>query len=201
MKHESTTISELVAGLASADSSARERAAAELYRQGGELGRTAIEPWVRDADVARLLGTERQENFTTFARLSATVGIAVHPANFALIRAQNGAPRLANVPPGHDALEFELKFEEGIHLDILTTTAPGGHRAIARYLEKFGEGIQQIEYPTSDVTRAAELIRERFAQQPVYPETQPGADNTRVNFFLVKTPDGRKILIELVEAC
>jgi hypothetical protein len=34
---------------------------------------------------------------------------------------------------------------------------------------------------------------------PIYPGKRPGADGTRVNFFLVPLPDGGKVLIELYE--
>ena len=46
-----------------------------------------------------------------------------------------------------------------VHLDILTTKAPGGNGAIARFLEKFGEGIQQVELDVTDVDRATEILR------------------------------------------
>ena len=84
-------------------------------------------------------------------------------------------------------------------LDILTTKAPGGGGAIARFLEKFGEGIQQVELEVTDVDRATEILRKRFQLEPVYPATRPGADGTRVNFFLVSTADNKKVLVELVE--
>jgi hypothetical protein len=51
-----------------------------------------------------------------------------------------------------------------------------------------------------DAARATELIRSRFALEPVYPEVRAGADGTRVNFFLAPAAEGSKILIELVEA-
>ena len=70
---------------------------------------------------------------------------------------------------------------------------------MARFLERFGEGIQQVECDVHDVTKASELLRARFALEPVYPETRAGADGTRVNFFLVPLSEGRKVLIELVE--
>src|ERR1700682_35920 len=191
-------ISRLVAGLASADGQARQEAAAQLYRRGTELGRAAIEPWLRDADMAQLL-LHTNANPLASSPLCATAGIAVEPVNFDRIPARNGSPHLAHVPPDQDALEFELTFEGGIHLDILTTKAGGDRGVIARYLEKFGEGIQQIEYLTLDVDRATELLRERFAQESVYPATRAGADGTRVNFFLVNAADGKTTLIELVE--
>ncbi|OLE60010.1 MAG: hypothetical protein AUI36_12915 [Cyanobacteria bacterium 13_1_40CM_2_61_4] len=57
-----------------------------------------------------------------------------------------------------------------------------------------------MEYQTADVDRVTQLLRERFGQQAVYPQARLGADGTRVNFFLAATPEGKKVLIELVEA-
>jgi hypothetical protein len=107
------------------------------------------------------------------------------------------------VPPDQDAREFELHFAQGIQLDILTTREPGGAGAIARYLQKFGEGIQQVELLARNVDAATEILRSHFGVQPIYPATRAGADGTRVNFFLVSLPEKGskkgKILIELVE--
>ena len=60
--------------------------------------------------------------------------------------------------------------------------------------------MQQVEFLCTNVDRATEILKERFAVAPVYPATQPGADGTRVNFFFVASPDGGKVLIELYEA-
>jgi hypothetical protein len=124
----------------------------------------------------------------------------VHPETFERIHAANNSPRLANVPPDQDAREFELHLEDSIELDILTTRAPGGSGAIARFLEKFGEEIQQVEIYVRDVDRATGILRTGFGLTPIYPATRAGADGTRVNFFLATTPDGKKVLIEFVEA-
>jgi hypothetical protein len=118
---------------------------------------------------------------------------------FGRIRVANGTPRLGQVPPDQDAEEFELHFAEGVSLDILTTREPGGEGAIAKYLAKFGEGIQQVEYLCANVDRAAQILKEKFKVASVYPATRAGADSTRVNFFLVASPDGGKVLIELYE--
>jgi tellurite resistance protein TerC len=128
-----------------------------------------------------------------------TVGLAVSPETFEKIRAANGSPPLASVPPDQDALEFELHFDGPFVLDILTTKAPGGGGAIARYLEQFGEGIQQVEMDVTDVDRATAILRARFKLEPIYPATRPGANGTRVNFFLVPAAKGKKVLLELVE--
>jgi hypothetical protein len=43
-------------------------------------------------------------------------------------------------------------------------------------------------------------LKEKFGVTAIYPETRPGAEGTRVNFFLVAVPGGGKVLIELYEA-
>ena len=172
-----------IAQLASEDSAARVAAAEALYKQGCTLGEAAVAPWRANPELSALLTGPP------------TVGVAVQPVNFEKIREAMGSPRLAEVPPDQYASEFELHLGEA-RLDILTTRGGG---AIERFMEKFGEGIQQIEYPVKNVDRATQLLRERFALEPVYSETRRGADGTRVNFFLVETFEGRKALIELVE--
>ena len=126
-------------------------------------------------------------------------GVAVQPEKFKEIRAANGSPKLADVPPDQDAIEFELRFGGRISFDVLTTNDPNGAGAIARYLRKFGEGIQQIELNVTHVDRATEILRTHFGLAPVYPATRRGADGTRVNFFLTPVSEGKRVLIELVE--
>ena len=118
---------------------------------------------------------------------------------FNRIRIANGTPRLAEVPPDQDVEEFELHFSDETLLDILTTREPGGSGAVAKYLAKFGEGVQQVEFRCANVDRATEILKDKFGIAPVYAATRPGADGTRVNFFLVGSPDGGKVLIELYQ--
>jgi len=184
----------LIDGLGGADRSLRESVASELYRRGCEAVRAILENWLCDPEF------EHSTVSGNSPGPELTVGLAVYPATFERILAAHGSPRLANVPPDQDAMEFELHFQGGVRLDILTTREPGGTGAIARYLEKHGEGIQQIEITVDNVDRATEILRTKFALAPIYPATRPGADGTRVNFFLVPTPQGKKILVELVEA-
>lgn len=176
-----------IAQLADASAKAREAAASELYWQGRTLGEAAVRTWRRMPELAALMTGPP------------TVGIAVAPDLFERIRAATGGPALADVPPEQDALEFELHFQHPVQLDVLTTKAPGAGGAIAKFLEKFHGGIQQVEFPVSNVDRATEIIRAKVGLKPIYPETRPGADGTRVNFFLAVTPEGQKVLIELVE--
>jgi hypothetical protein len=188
--------------LASSDPELRRNAAIELYRAGRQLGDSALNLWLRaDAELAEIFCEYVlvPAELTLKPRMrKSVVGIAVLPETFERIRAANGSPRLADVPPDQDAKEFELEFE-GAALDVLTAREPGGAGAIAKFLQKFGEGIQQVEYYVRDVSRATRIIRERFGVKPIYAQTRAGADATRVNFFLVGTPEGKKVLIELVE--
>lgn len=183
-------LSAFIAALSSLDPAARAEAAAALYQAGRAMAEPEASRWRGDAELGGLLGGNAPR---------ITVGVAVLPETFARIRAANGAPRLADVPPEQDAAEFELHFRENIALDILTTRDPAGNGAIARYLAKLGEGIQQVEYRATDVDRATQLLKEKFGVAPVYAETRPGADGTRVNFFLAAAPGGAKVLIEFYE--
>ena len=183
------SIPELIPGLASLDARARESAARQLHRAGAELAESVLRHWRKDSELALLL-----------CDTPPIVGIAVRPENFVRIRRVTGFPALAEVPPDQDAREFEVRLG-GVSLDILTVRSPDGPPgAISRFLEKFGEGIQQVEYLVSDLDSASELLHTRFGLTPIFPAARAGANNTRVNFFLPGTPDGKRVLIELVES-
>lgn len=176
------------------DSALRETAATEIFTRGCELARPVVEQWLADEEFACCVA------FGPTQAPKQTVGLAVDADNFERIRAAFGSPPLAHVPPDQDALEFEIECAAGVRLDILTTRQPASTGAIARFLRKFGEGIQQIELLVKSVDTATHIVRARFGITPLFPATRPGADATRVNFFLVPIPAGGKVLIELVEA-
>jgi hypothetical protein len=187
-------LSSSIRALSDPDSHAREASAAEIFARGCELARPIVEQWSADEELA-----------SCFVRGASavpeqTVGVAVEPAHFERIRKAFRFPTLADVPPDQDALEFEIDYPSGVRLDILTTRDPSGSGAIAGFLRKFGEGIQQIEILVTSVDSSAQILRARFGIEPVYPATRAGANATRVNFFLVPSPAGGKVLIELVEA-
>jgi tellurite resistance protein TerC len=196
---------EYIGRLADNDSAERALTAFDLFSAGLARALDSLQEWEQDDELQELMVREKVESAPrvglSVARL--TVGIAVLPETFDKIRAANGSPPLADVPPDQDVMEFELEFTESgmsyVRLDILTTKAPGGNGAIARFLEKFGEGIQQVEIDVTDVDRATEILRTRFSLEPIYPATRPGANSTRVNFFLVNSGNGTKVLVELVE--
>jgi hypothetical protein len=187
----SSALTTAIEQLTSGEAAVRERGAAEIYAAARKPAEAAILSWWTDEELSRLLlGRERE----------LTVGLAVHRETFSKIRTASNVSRLAEVPSDQDAEEFELHFSGGVSLDILTSRAPGGDGAIAKYLGKFGEGVQQVEFRCLNVDRATEILKERFGVSAVYPETRAGADGTRVNFFLVSVPGAGKVLIELYKS-
>jgi hypothetical protein len=187
----SSPLSAAITSLSSPESAVRQTAAEEIYRLGRATAGSAISGWWAESELSTLL---------LAPNAVVTVGLAVARETFSRIRIANGTPRLAEVPADQDAEEFELNFANEVALDILTTREPGGSGPIARYLTKFGEGVQQVEFRCEKVDRATEILKDKFGIAPIYPATRPGADGTRVNFFLVPSPDGGKVLIELYES-
>lgn len=183
-------IAACISKLGSADAKQREGAAYELFRLGCAAAEPVLRKWLADPEFRSLAAG---------AGGLLTVGIAVHPATFEAIRARFGQPKLADVPADQDVLEFELAFAHGVRLDVLTAATSSGEGPIAKFLARFGESIQQVECDVRDVERAAEILRRRFGLEPLYPQCRSGANQTRVNFFLVAIVEGRKLLIELVE--
>jgi len=198
---ETSDVAQWPAGLSDSGASRRAAAAREIFRAGTALCEDVLRRFSADPEMRGLLCTyEKASAPAPTDAVVIVVGVAVSPEDFEKIRAANGAPALANVPPDQDAKEFELHFENHTNLDILTTRDPAGSGALARHLRRFGAGIQQVEIYVNDVDRATEILRARFGLEPIYPATRPGASGTRVNFFLAPTPAGQKVLIELVEA-
>ncbi|MGH9736641.1 MAG: hypothetical protein ACRD8A_18890 [Candidatus Acidiferrales bacterium] len=181
-----------IAALSDPATSARKDAATAIFHAGAQIIAPLLQQWQANSGLAACIPSAGPPKIT--------VGIAVESARFEEIRVANGTPPLADVPPDQDTEEFELEFPGGVRLDILSTREPTGSGAIARYLKKFGEGIQQIEVNVNDVDRATQLLRTQFALESVYPATRAGANRTRVNFFLIAIPGGGRLLVELVQA-
>jgi tellurite resistance protein TerC len=196
---------ELVLRLTNNDPVERAWTASRLFAAGKARVLGSLQKWADDREFQGLLVHEKVGNEALGIAASAklTVGVAVLPETFDKIRAANGSVDLADAPADQDVLEFELEFGESgmphARLDILTTNAPGGNGAIARFLAKFGEGIQQVEIDVTNVDRATEILRTRFNIPPIFPATRAGANGTRVNFFLVTAEDNQKLLVEFVE--
>jgi hypothetical protein len=185
----SSLLSAAIVDLSSSDAIMRVAAATEIYRRGRAPADRAAYPWWSNPQFAALFD----------ATPTVTVGLAVRRVTFDKIREANNLPPLSDVPSDQDAEEFELHFPDGISLDLLTTRDTQGQGPIARFLAKFGEGVQQVEFRCADVDRAAEILRNSFGIASIYPQARPGAGGTRVNFFLVPSPGSGKVLLEFYE--
>jgi hypothetical protein len=191
MVQPAENITSYISKLASVQAREREKAARELFRIGCASVEPVLRRWFADPEFRALAPT---------GSALLTVGLAVQPPTFEAIRERFGQPALAEAPADQDVLEFELAFPHGVRIDILTARTAGGDGPIARFLGRFGEGVQQVECDVRNITRATEILRQRFELEPVYPQVREGANQTRVNFFLVPAEEGRKVLIELVES-
>jgi hypothetical protein len=179
-----------VEGMSSRNPEVRMTSATEIHHIGRGLADHAVFPWWEDSELFSLLEGGNP---------CITVGLAVTPERFEKIREACGSPRLAEVPPDQDAREFELHLPGGLTMDVLTSKEPQGDGAIAKFLQKFGEGVQQVEFRCKDVDRATQILAQKFELKPVYPAARSGAEGTRINFFLLSAPSSGKVLIELYE--
>jgi hypothetical protein len=167
----SESIAAYISKLAGADAKEREAAAYALFRVGCASAEPVFRKWFADPEFRSQIRS---------GNMLLTVGLAVQPATFEAIRAHFGHPQL--------------------RLDVITPRAPGAEGPIAKFLARFGEGVQQVECDVRDVSRATEILQQRFHVEPVYPQIRAGSNQTRVNFFLVPIAENRKLLIELVES-
>lgn len=79
-------------------------------------------------------------------------------------------------------------------IELLEATSPDS--AIAKYIEKRGEGIHHIAFEVDDIYKEMQrLVSEGF--QLLTPEPKRGADNKLVCFFHPKSTNG--VLVELCQ--
>ena len=129
-----TDVTRWILQLADPDPEKRSTAAMRLYMEGSNLCTPLLRQWIADPEFRELSlpSAPAPPGAADSAQPSTVVGIAVEPETFQKIRQANNFPPLADVPPEQDAMEFELRFEDHIELDILTTREPGGPGAIAQ---------------------------------------------------------------------
>ena len=108
-------------GMSSPESETRAVSATEIYKTGRALADHAAYPWWGDEELAGLLNGNEPKM---------TIGLAVSPERFKQIHEASGLPRLSQVPPDQDALEFELHFPGGLSMDVLTSKDTAGSGAI-----------------------------------------------------------------------
>lgn len=193
---EFTPVADLIFEMSDGDARVRAEAARKIYVAGVALCEPVLDAWRADKEFDELLVRAVHE----FSPVRMVVGIAVKPETFQAIWKVNGEPALAQVPPDQDAREFELHCTDGTELDVLTTREASPTGAVAKYLEKFGEGIQQVELYVLAIDRATAILHSRFGVISIYPKAIAGADDSHVNFFLVTGAGGKRVLMELVEA-
>ena len=68
---------------------------------------------------------------------------------------------------------------------------------IGKFLERSGEGIQQVAYGVDDIDAVSRQLRERGVRL-LYDEARRGTAGSRVNF--VHPKDAMGVLVELVQA-
>jgi methylmalonyl-CoA/ethylmalonyl-CoA epimerase len=84
--------------------------------------------------------------------------------------------------------------ESGSCIQLLAPLRPDS--PIGRFLERSGEGIQQVAYTVDDIDAVAATLRERGVRL-LYDEARRGTAGSRVNF--VHPKDAMGVLVELVE--
>ncbi len=67
---------------------------------------------------------------------------------------------------------------------------------IAKFIDRNGQGVQQVAYTVDDIDAVSEQLRER-GMRLLYDEPKRGTSDSRVNFIHPK--DARGVLVELVE--
>ncbi len=84
--------------------------------------------------------------------------------------------------------------ESGACIQLLAPLHPDS--PIARFLDRSGEGIQQVAYTVEDVDSVSATLRSRGVRI-LYDEAKRGTSGSRVNF--VHPKDAMGVLVELVE--
>ncbi|HCE60089.1 methylmalonyl-CoA epimerase [Janibacter terrae] len=84
--------------------------------------------------------------------------------------------------------------ESGSCIQLLAPLSP--ESTIAKFLDRNGQGIQQLAYRVEDIDAVGATLRERGLRL-LYDTPKRGTSNSRVNFIHPKDAGG--ILVELVE--
>ncbi len=107
---------------------------------------------------------------------------------------------------GMEVLHEEVNEEQGVReamvgvgdsgscIQLLAPLTPDS--TIAKFLDRNGQGIQQLAFRVDDVEHVAEVLRERGLRL-LYDAPKNGTAGSRVNFIHPKSSGG--ILVELVE--
>jgi len=107
---------------------------------------------------------------------------------------------------GMQLVHEETNEEQGVHEAMMAVGGSGScvqilapltpESTIAKYLERSGEGLQQVAYRVEDVDKVCAILRERGVRL-LYPEPKRGTADSRINFVHPKDAGG--VLVELVQ--
>jgi methylmalonyl-CoA/ethylmalonyl-CoA epimerase len=97
-----------------------------------------------------------------------------------------------NIEQGID--EAMLAIPGDTYIQLIAPLGPD--TTIAKFIDKNGEGLQQIAYRVTDINQAMTLIS-KAGLRLIYPEPRKGTSNSKINFIHPKDAGG--ILVELVE--
>ncbi len=100
-------------------------------------------------------------------------------------------PQIEDVA-GEKVKVLKLDVEPGLHIELLEASSPDS--AIARFIEKRGEGMHHLCYRVDDVVAATHELEMR-GFNPIWTSPHQGAGNCLVNFFHPKETFG--VLTEL----
>ena len=106
-------------------------------------------------------------------------GLGLEVKDIEIVEAQK--VRTAIIPVGESKIE------------LIESTDPEG--AIAKYIEKKGEGLHHLALEVSDIQEALDTLREKGVQL-IDEKPRIGVEDTRIAFL---HPKETKVLIELVE--
>jgi methylmalonyl-CoA/ethylmalonyl-CoA epimerase len=108
---------------------------------------------------------------------------------------------------GMRVVHQEVNEEQGVHEAMLAVGTSGSciqllaplraDSPVGRFLERSGEGVQQVAYGVDDIDSASAELR-AAGLRLLYDEPKRGTAGSRVNFIHPKDAGG--VLVELVEA-
>lgn len=127
------------------------------------------------------------------------VGIAVHDLDEAIKwYRETFDMRLIDIEVNEDQGVTEAVLAVGDGETRVQLLAPLSSRSpLARFLDRRGEGVQQIAYAVSDIAAASADLRARGVEL-LYEKPRRGTGDTWINFCHPKSAGG--VLVELVEA-